>query len=74
MFKKSVLLVPTLGEDSIAAGKRAALIGGGAVVIAILLYYGPLFGLVLTIGLGISYTLCFRCFSWFGTLFLLCQA
>ncbi len=42
---------PTLGKDSIAAGKRAALIGGGAVIVAILLYYGPLFGFVLTIGL-----------------------
>ncbi len=44
---------PTLGEDSIEAGKRAALIGGGAVVVAILLYYGPLFGFVLTIGLAL---------------------
>lgn len=44
---------PTLGEDSIEAGKRAALIGGGAVIIAILIYYGPLFGVVLTIGLAL---------------------
>ncbi len=44
---------PTLGQDSINAGKRAALIGGLAVVVAILLYYGPLFGGVLTVGLGL---------------------
>ena len=42
---------PTLGQDSIAAGTRAALIGGALVVAAILLYYGPLFGGVLTFGL-----------------------
>ncbi len=44
---------PTLGEDSIEAGKRAALIGGGAVVLIILIYYGPLFGFVLTVGLAL---------------------
>jgi SecD/SecF fusion protein len=44
---------PTLGQDSINAGRTAALIGGGAVVLAILLYYGPLFGGVLTVGLGL---------------------
>lgn len=42
---------PTLGQDSIRAGTRAAIIGGSGVVIAILLYYGPLFGGVLTVGL-----------------------
>ena len=42
---------PTLGQDSIAAGTRAALIGGALVVATILLYYGPLFGGVLTFGL-----------------------
>ena len=42
---------PTLGQDSIAAGTRAALIGGALVVATILLYYGPLFGGVLTAGL-----------------------
>ena len=42
---------PTLGQDSIRAGTRAALIGGLGVIIAILLYYGPLFGGVLTVGL-----------------------
>ena len=42
---------PSLGQDSINAGARAALIGGAAVVVTILLYYGPLFGGVLTVGL-----------------------
>ena len=42
---------PTLGQDSITAGTRAALIGGALVVATILLYYGPLFGGVLTFGL-----------------------
>lgn len=42
---------PTLGQDSIQAGTRAALIGAAAVVAFILLYYGPLFGGALTIGL-----------------------
>ena len=42
---------PTLGQDSIDAGRTAALIGGAGVVAAILLYYGPLFGGVLTLGL-----------------------
>jgi len=44
---------PTLGQDSIVAGTRAALIGAGAVVVAILLYFGPLFGGVLAVGLGL---------------------
>jgi SecD/SecF fusion protein len=45
---------PTLGRDAIAAGTTAAIIGGSAVVAAILLYYGPLFGLALTLGLGLA--------------------
>jgi SecD/SecF fusion protein len=42
---------PTLGQDSINAGELAALLGLLIVVIIILLYYGPLFGGALTIGL-----------------------
>ncbi len=42
---------PTLGQDSINAGTMAAAIGGAAVVVFILLFYGPLFGGALTIGL-----------------------
>ncbi|TVR91692.1 MAG: protein translocase subunit SecD [Trueperaceae bacterium] len=44
---------PTLGEDSIAAGTTAAFIGGAAVILFILAFYGPLFGGVLTLGLGL---------------------
>ncbi len=44
---------PTLGQDSVTAGTRAALIGGAAVVVFILLYYGPLFGGALAVGLGL---------------------
>ncbi|MCA9837709.1 MAG: protein translocase subunit SecD [Trueperaceae bacterium] len=42
---------PTLGRDSINSGARAGIIGIIAVVVTILLYYGPLFGGVLTLGL-----------------------
>jgi len=44
---------PTLGQDSIAAGTRAAFIGGLAVIVFILAFYGPLFGGALTIGLAL---------------------
>lgn len=44
---------PTLGQDSISAGKTAAMLGGLAVIVIILLYYGPLFGGVLTLGLAL---------------------
>jgi SecD/SecF fusion protein len=44
---------PTLGQDSINAGTRAALIGGVAVIAFILAFYGPLFGGALAIGLGL---------------------
>lgn len=42
---------PTLGADSVRAGRTAAIIGLSAVAIVILLFYGPLFGGVLTFGL-----------------------
>jgi SecD/SecF fusion protein len=42
---------PTLGADSVRSGTLAALVGAGLVVITILLYYGPLFGGVLVVGL-----------------------
>lgn len=42
---------PTLGRDAINAGIRAALIGGAAVTVLILGYYGPLFGGILVLGL-----------------------
>lgn len=57
---------PTLGQDSIAAGTRAALIGGALVVAAILLYYGPLFGGVLTAGLILVVLFIFGALAGFG--------
>ena len=57
---------PTLGQDSITAGTRAALIGGAFVVAAILLYYGPLFGGVLTFGLVLVVLFIFGALAGFG--------
>ncbi len=57
---------PTLGQDSINAGRRAALIGGTAVIAAILLYYGPLFGGVLTLGLSLVMLLIFGTLAGLG--------
>ena len=45
---------PTLGQDSIAAGRTAAFVGGAAVILAVFAYYGPLFGGVLALGLGLA--------------------
>lgn len=42
---------PTLGRDAVSAGVRAALIGGAAVVVLVLAYYGPIFGGILVLGL-----------------------
>ena len=42
---------PTLGRDAVNAGVRAALIGGAAVVVLVLAYYGPIFGGILVLGL-----------------------
>lgn len=41
---------PTLGQDSINKGTMAAVVGGALVILAVLLYYGPLFGGVLSLG------------------------
>ncbi|HEX7022294.1 MAG TPA: protein translocase subunit SecDF, partial [Trueperaceae bacterium] len=57
---------PTLGQDSINAGVRAAIIGGAAVVALILLYYGPLFGGVLTVGLFYAMLLIFGALAGLG--------
>ena len=57
---------PTLGQDSVAAGTTAAIIGGIAVVAAVILYYGPLFGGVLTIGLIYVLLLIFGILSGLG--------
>ncbi len=45
---------PTLGQDAIDAGILSALVGGGALIIAVLLYYGPLFGGVLVFAIAIA--------------------
>ncbi len=45
---------PTLGADSIVAGRTAAFIGGAGVLIAILAYYGVLFGGVLAFGIALA--------------------
>ena len=45
---------PTLGQDSINAGKIAGAIGAAAVILAVLGYYGLVFGGVLTVGLGLA--------------------
>ncbi|MDZ7705022.1 MAG: protein translocase subunit SecD [Trueperaceae bacterium] len=57
---------PSLGQDSVQAGRNAALIGSGAVIVAILLYYGPLFGGVLTVGLLLSILFIFGVLSGLG--------
>ncbi len=44
---------PTLGQDSINAGRTAAFIGGAAVILFIVAFYGPLFGGALSVGLGL---------------------
>src|SRR5680860_1225171 len=45
---------PTLGQDAIDAGTTAALIGSIAVIIAVVAYYGPLFGGVLAFGVMLA--------------------
>src|SRR5690606_34092943 len=50
---------PTLGRDAINSGTTAAIIGGLAVIIAVIAYYGPLFGGVLTFGVMLAMLLLF---------------
>ena len=45
---------PTLGQDAINAGTTAAIIGGIAVIVAVVAYYGPLFGGVLAFGVMLA--------------------
>ncbi|HZW99940.1 MAG TPA: protein translocase subunit SecD, partial [Trueperaceae bacterium] len=45
---------PTLGQDAIDAGTTAAIIGGLAVIIAVIAYYGLLFGGVLAFGVALA--------------------
>lgn len=57
---------PTLGADSVAAGLRAGLIGAVAVVFAVVLYFGPLFGGILALGLLYVMILTFGALAGFG--------
>jgi SecD/SecF fusion protein len=57
---------PTLGQDAINSGTRAGIIGGVAVILVILFYYGPLFGGVLTVGLLLSMLFIFAALAGFG--------
>ena len=57
---------PTLGQDSINAGRIAALIGGGAVLIAVVAYYGPLFGGVLAVGVALAMLIIFGVLAGLG--------
>lgn len=45
---------PTLGQDSITKGTTAAIVGGALVILAVLIYYGPLFGGVLAFGVVLA--------------------
>lgn len=45
---------PTLGRDSIEAGTIAGIVGSLAIIVAVLLIYGPVFGGALTLGLLIA--------------------
>jgi SecD/SecF fusion protein len=57
---------PTLGADSIRAGLVAGAIGTLAVVVTILLYYGPLFGGVLSLSLAYVMLLIFGVLAGLG--------
>lgn len=57
---------PTLGQDSINAGTRAAVIGAGVLIVFLLLFYGPLFGGVLSLGLGLIMLLVFGVLAGLG--------
>lgn len=57
---------PTLGQDAINSGTRSGIIGGVAVVLVILFYYGPLFGGVLTVGLLLSMLFIFAALAGYG--------
>ncbi len=57
---------PTLGQDSINAGRIAALIGGGAVLVTVVAYYGPLFGGVLAVGVALALLIIFGVLAGLG--------
>src|SRR5690606_25336084 len=57
---------PTLGQDAINAGTTAALIGGLAVIVAVVAYYGPLFGGVLAFGVLLAMLFIFGALAGLG--------
>ncbi len=56
----------TLGQDSINKGTTAAIVGGALVIIAVLLYYGPLFGGVLSFGVLLAMLFIFAVLAGLG--------
>lgn len=57
---------PSLGADSVNAGLRAGLIGAAAVVVAVIAYFGPLFGIILALGLVYAMLLTFGALAGLG--------
>ena len=57
---------PDLGADSIAAGKWAGVIGLIAVMVFMLLYYGPIFGLAADVALAVNLVLITALLSMLG--------
>ncbi len=57
---------PTLGADSVTAGTRAGLFGALAVAVVVLLYYGPIFGGVLVVGVVFALLLIFGILAGLG--------
>ncbi len=57
---------PTLGQDAINAGTIAAIIGGGAVIVAVIAYYGILFGGVLAFGVALAMLFIFGALAGLG--------
>ncbi len=57
---------PTLGADSVTAGTRAGLFGALAVAVTVLLYYGPIFGSVLVVGVIFALLLIFGILAGLG--------
>jgi SecD/SecF fusion protein len=58
---------PTLGQDAIRQGILASLVGVGAVVVMLFLYYGLFYGLVAALGLVFSGLLIFGMLSGLGS-------
>jgi SecD/SecF fusion protein len=57
---------PTLGQDAIRQGILASLVGVGAVVVMLFIYYGVFFGMVAALGLVFSALLIFGMLSGLG--------